>query len=74
MSFYLGYDSWTASRDADRLPEAILRDIIRDDDLDLAVIDEPVRVRFASFLRRAASLQIALAARLDDTVAQPLAA
>ncbi|MHB1009524.1 MAG: hypothetical protein ACYC1E_09895 [Propionibacteriaceae bacterium] len=72
MSFYLGYDSWTASRDAAPLPEAIRRDIVRDDDLDLAVIDEPVRTRFATFLRRAASLQMALAARLDDR--QPLAA
>lgn len=72
MSFYLGYDSWTASRDAAPLPEAIRRDIVRDEELDLAVIDEPVRARFATFLRRAAGLQMALAARLDDT--RPLAA
>lgn len=72
MSFYLGYDSWTASRDAAPLPEAILRDIVRDEDLDLAVIEEPVRTRFASFLRRVAGMQMTLAARLDD--AQPLAA
>ncbi|MBI4900837.1 MAG: hypothetical protein HY829_10205 [Actinobacteria bacterium] len=74
MSFYLGYDSWTASRDSERLPAATLRDIVPDEDLGLAVIDEPVRTRLASFLRRTAGLQIALAARLDDNVAQPLAA
>ncbi|HSN12099.1 MAG TPA: hypothetical protein VLS51_08330 [Propionibacteriaceae bacterium] len=65
MSFYLGYDSWTASRDAAPLPDAILRDIMRDDELEL-VFEQPVRTKVAALLRRAAGLQMALAARLDD--------
>lgn len=68
MSFYLSYNALTARTEADNLARAQY-------DIEGHVIpDEPLRTRAASLLRRFADLQIALATRLDDSSAQPLAA
>lgn len=68
MSFYYSFNALTARADAENLAR-------RQYDADGFVIrDEPLRTRAASLLRRIADVQIALATRLDDSSAQPLAA
>lgn len=68
MSMYLNYHGQTARTEAENL--ARLQNFTEG----RFVSDEPLRTRAASLLRRLASMQIALAARLDDSSVQPLAA
>jgi hypothetical protein len=68
MSMYFSYNALTARTEAENLAR-------RPYDADGRVIrDEPLRTRAASLLRRFADLQIALAARLEDSPVQALAA
>ena len=67
MSIYLSYNALTARTEAENLAR-------RQFDADGFVVrDEPLRTRAAALLRRIADMQLALAARLDDSSAQPLA-
>ena len=68
MSIYLSYNALTARTEAENLARVQY-------DIEGHVIrDAPLRARAASLLRRIADVQIALASRLDDSSAQPLAA
>jgi hypothetical protein len=68
MSIYLNYNALTARTEAENLARAQY-------DIEGFVIrDEPLRTRAASLLRRMADFEIALASRLDDSSAEPLAA
>jgi hypothetical protein len=68
MSMYLNYNALTARTEAENLAR------VQYDAESLFVPDEPFRVRAASLLRRLAGVQIALATRLDQSSARPLAA
>jgi hypothetical protein len=68
MSIYLTYNALTARTEAENLARRQF------DAEGFVVRDEPLRTRVASLLRRIADMQIALAARLDDSSVQPLAA
>lgn len=68
MSFYLSYNALTARTEAENLAH-------RQFDADGYLIpDEPLRARAAALLRRFAGVQIALASRLDQSSARPVAA